>query len=71
MPIYGQNLKTVFEKSGGKQTATYQEAIHYYESLAESSEFVKMSSMGSTDSGEPLHVITLDLDKDFDFNESH
>lgn len=68
---HGQGLKTIFEKSGGKQTATYQQAIDYYQELAGSSNDISIQTMGATDSGKPLHLVTLDLDRSFDFEKSH
>ena len=69
--IQSQDLKTAFEQSNGKQTATYWQAIEYYQQLAESSEYISIQTMGMTDSGEPLHLVTLDIDKEFNFSASH
>lgn len=65
-----QNLETEFEKSNGKETATYDETITYYHSLDTSSPYVKVVEKGLTDSGKPLHLVILDLDQDFDFEKS-
>ena len=66
-----QLKETVFEKSGGKSTATYFEAIEFYQELAESSEFIQIKEMGLTDSGYPLHLVTFDVDQNFDFKKSY
>ena len=50
---------TVFEKSNGLETATYQETITFYKQLAEVYTEITIDSIGSTDSGKPLHYISL------------
>ncbi len=57
---------TPFEKSGGSQTGTYEEVIRFYTQLAASSDLVKLHSMGQTDSGQPLHLVTIDPDAKHD-----
>lgn len=56
-----QMPQTTFEKSDGTQTGTYEEVITYYRQLAASSVNVEIKTMGLTDSGEPLHLVTIDL----------
>lgn len=58
---------TVFEKSNGLKTATYQEVIAYYQHLANQYPQIHLQSIGMTDSGEPLHIATFNPDKIFDF----
>src|SRR5690606_23154875 len=53
----------------GTETATYQEAIHYYENLAETFTEISMQEMGKTDSGEPLHIVIFNKDSNFNFSE--
>ncbi|TRX61345.1 hypothetical protein FNH22_04625 [Fulvivirga sp. M361] len=65
-----QSLETVFETSSGKATATYDEVIAYYRHLTDQSPFIQMKEMGMTDSGLPLHLVILDLEKEFDFEKS-
>ena len=60
---------TVFEKSGGMETATYQETISYYELLARTYPEINIQAIGRTDSGEPLHLVTLNPDSEFDFSK--
>ncbi|WDO11424.1 M14 family metallopeptidase [Flavobacterium sp. WW92] len=60
---------TPYEKGNGNQTATYEETIAYFQLLDKSFETVSMQEMGLTDSGEPLHIVTFNPDKDFDFEK--
>ncbi len=66
-----QSPLTVFETSNGLKTATYDEAIAYYQQLAKDNDEINIQEIGMTDSGFPLHLITLDLDRDFDFKKSY
>jgi hypothetical protein len=52
-------LKTIFEQSNGKQTATYQQVINYYEQLAQRYDSISIQAIGDTDAGLPLHLVTL------------
>jgi hypothetical protein len=63
------NALTPFEKGNRNQTATYQEAIDFYIALDLQFETVKMREMGVTDSGEPLHLLIFNSDKDFDLKK--
>jgi len=58
---------TYFEKGNGNQSATYQETIAYFQLLANDFESIDMKTMGLTDSGEPLHIVTFNPDATFDF----
>ena len=60
---------TPYEKGNENQTATYEETIAYFQLLDKSFETVSMQEMGLTDSGEPLHIVTFNPDKDFDFEK--
>lgn len=60
---------TPYEKGNGNQTATYEETIAYFQLLDKSFETISMQEMGLTDSGEPLHIVTFNPDKDFDFEK--
>ena len=57
---------TPFERSAGKETATYYEARDWYLSLAKKFRNMQVKTMGMTDAGEPLHLVT--ISKDLDFN---
>ncbi len=59
---------TYFEKGNGNQSANYQETINYFKLLDDNFSTIKMETMGITDSGEPLHIVTFNPDKTFDFN---
>ncbi|GAB3537280.1 M14 family metallopeptidase [Pontibacter brevis] len=64
----GQNkpdLKTPYEQGNGNQTATYEEAINWYQKLDAAYDEVKMMPYGSTDAGRPLHLVVVSTDKDF------
>lgn len=61
------DFETHFEKSNGFETATYQKTINFYNDLAEAYDEINIDSVGETDSGEPLHLVTLNTDKNFDF----
>ncbi|WP_299778509.1 M14 family metallopeptidase [uncultured Formosa sp.] len=63
------NFITHFEKSEGLETATYAEVIQFYEALAKTYPQINIQTIGETDSGEPLHIITLSPDKVFDFSK--
>lgn len=53
-----KNYQTPFEKGNGNQTATYEQTIEFYQSLAEDFTSVRIEEVGTTDSGKPLHLIT-------------
>lgn len=61
---------TVFERSNGIETATYQETIQYYNDLADAYSEMTIEAIGETDSGEPLHIVTLNTHRDDDL-ETH
>lgn len=60
------DFETVFEKSGGTETATYSEVINYYQHLSEVYPSVSLQEVGETDSGEPLHLAVFSPSEDFD-----
>ena len=53
------SLKTPFEKSGGKQSATYQECIAYYKQLSSFSGELKVLQYGTTSIGKPLSLVVV------------
>jgi hypothetical protein len=53
----GQSLTTPFERSSGKQTATYFECIAFYQQLDKLSPLLSIREMGMSDAGYPYHVI--------------
>lgn len=64
-----EDFSTIFEKSNGKETATYQETISFYKKLAVAYPEISMLEMGETDSGYPLHLVVFNSSKKFDFNK--
>lgn len=63
------DFETHFEKTGGSETATYRQTIKYYNDLAEAYPEISIDSMGKTDAGKPLHLVTYNPDAVFDFSE--
>jgi len=63
------DFETHFEKSEGLETATYQETIKFYTDLAEAYPEISIQGIGETDSGKPLHIVTLNANSEFDFSE--
>ncbi len=63
-----KDFKTTFEKSNGTATATYKEAIEYYQQLADSYPEITLTEMGETDSGHPLHLVIFNTDGKTDIN---
>ncbi|WP_446050457.1 M14 family metallopeptidase [Zobellia laminariae] len=61
--------KTHFELSDGNETATYLETIDFYIHLAKEFPEINMQTIGDTDSGHPLHIITYNPDGDFNFQK--
>ncbi|RYD76110.1 MAG: hypothetical protein EOP53_15330 [Sphingobacteriales bacterium] len=57
---------TQFEKSDGKETATYFEVIDWYKKMDAKSAMVSMKEMGMTDAGYPLHLVMVNSDGKFD-----
>lgn len=51
------DFTTVFEKTNGKETATYSEIINFYKQLAKKHNNIAIDSIGETDSGKPLHLV--------------
>jgi hypothetical protein len=57
--------KTPFEKSLGTETATYFEAINFYNQLDKQSDIVSVKAMGESDAGYPLHLVMVSANKNF------
>lgn len=60
------SLLTPFEKSSGKNTATYSEIIDYYKKLDAKFSNIQMAECGTTDVGKPLHAVVLSAGRVFD-----
>jgi len=63
------DFETVFEKSKGTQTPTYQEIIKYYEGLDNAFTTIQLEEFGQTDSGEPLHLAIFNPSENFNLEE--
>lgn len=63
--------ETRFEKSKGLETGTYQEVIAYYQQLGKDFPEVNIEEVGQTDSGYPLHLVTVSTDQIFDLVKAH
>lgn len=61
--------QTIFEQSKGAETPTYEQGMAYFQQLDQQYPQVQMRTMGPTDSGEPLHLIVVSKDKNFDLAE--
>src|SRR5258705_3682903 len=68
---FSQSFITPFEKSNGKQTATYFECIDFYKALDQSFASVKMITGDTADAGYPLHVVLFSADKNFNYDAWH
>ncbi len=60
-----------FEKTGGKESATYFEAIDWYKNLDKISTKVLVKEMGMSDAGYPLHLVMVSNDGKFDAAQWH
>ena len=61
------DFETHFEKTNGLETATYEETIAYYQKLSKVYPEISIQEIGETDAGKPLHIVTYNPDKEFDF----
>ncbi len=59
------SYRTYFEASNKKETATYAETIAFYKKLAQDFPEINIQTIGETDSGYPLHMVTFNPDGDF------
>jgi len=60
---------THFEDSEGLETATYLQVIDFYIRLAKEFPEINFQTVGETDSGHPLHIVTYNPEGDFNFNK--
>jgi hypothetical protein len=61
-----QAQQTPFEKSGGKETATYREITSWYRGLSKRFTRIRVKEMGMTDAGYPLQLVMISNDGNFD-----
>ena len=62
------SYQTYFEASNQKETATYEETIAFYKKLAQDFPEINLQTIGETDSGYPLHMVTFNPDGDFNLD---
>ncbi|MDO4228242.1 MAG: M14 family metallopeptidase [Capnocytophaga sp.] len=60
---------TRFETSNGTESSTYEEVIEFYRELSREYSSISLKTMGQTDSGLPLHIVTYSPDAEFNFNK--
>ncbi len=63
------NFPTHFETSKGLETATYLQTIEFYMQLAKEFPVINIQTIGATDSGNPLHIVTFNTEGDFNFKK--
>ncbi|MDO6854680.1 M14 family metallopeptidase [Cellulophaga lytica] len=64
-----KDFQTFFETSNGLETPTYTEVIDFYIKLAKEFPQINVLTIGETDSGLPLHLVTYNPDGEFNFNK--
>lgn len=69
--LLAQDLTTRYERTQGKETATYTECIDYYKTLDKRYQQISMLTLGNTDSGFPLNLVIYSSDGDFNFTSLH
>ena len=63
------DFPTPFETSNKTETATYDQVIDFYLKLSQEFSTINIQTIGTTDSGKPLHVVTYSAKGDFDFKK--
>jgi hypothetical protein len=63
------NFPTHFEISKGLETATYLQVIDFYIQLAKEFPEINIQTIGKTDSGNPLHIVTFNTESEFNFKK--
>jgi hypothetical protein len=66
-----KTFPTYFEKTAGKGSPTYHETIAWWKALVASSPQLQMRELGPTDAGEPLHLVLVSGDRDFNPSSIH
>jgi hypothetical protein len=56
---------TRYDRTNGKESVSYYEAIDAWKQIDKAAATVKMLTMGATDAGEPLHLVLVSSDKSF------
>lgn len=60
---------TRFETSNGTESATYEEVMKFYRDLSQEYSSISLKTMGQTDVGLPLHIVTYSADAEFNFSK--
>ncbi len=60
-----ENYETLFERSKGDSTSTYEQTIEFYKKLAKNYKEIKIQEIGTTDAGKPLHLVMFDTHANF------
>ena len=68
-PENNTEFSTPYEKSNRNETATYKQVIEFYLKLAKEFSEINVQTIGETDSGYPLHLVTYNPDGEFNFNK--
>ncbi len=63
------SFRTHFETTNGEETATYMQVIDFYIQLAKEFPEINIQTIGTTDSGNPLHMVTFNIDGDFNLKK--
>ncbi len=63
------DFRTHFEESGETETATYQQTIEFYIRLSRDFPEINIQTIGETDSGRPLHMVTYNPESDFNYDK--
>jgi len=66
---FAQSLSTPYELSGGRESATWFEAIDFYRQLDRKFPNIDLQKAGPTDVIQPLHVVYFSKDGNFDIAE--
>lgn len=61
------DFQTHFETTQGEETPTYLQVIDFYIQLAKEFAEINIQTIGETDSGYPLHLVTYNSDGNFNF----
>ena len=63
------DFPTPFEISNKTETATYEQVVKFYLELSKEFSTINLQTIGTTDSGKPLHLVTFSAQGDFDFKK--
>jgi len=63
------DFPTPFETSNKTATATYDEVIDFYLQLSKEFSSINIQTIGATDSGKPLHIVTFSSKGDFNYQK--